>query len=73
MASDGEFWRRLSGSDRDGLSAGAGADLHRAPVHLIRHSLTYASWKERKAIAAALKTIYQSDTADAAYAAAFAD
>lgn len=38
-------------------------------VHLIRHSLSYASWKERKAIAAALKTIYQADTADAAYAA----
>ena len=28
-------------------------------VHLIRHSLAYASWKERKALAAALKGVYQ--------------
>jgi len=38
-------------------------------VHLIRHSLAYASWKERKAIARELKTIYQADTAEAAEAA----
>lgn len=29
-------------------------------VHLIRYSLSFASWKERKAIAAAVKPIYQA-------------
>ena len=35
-------------------------------VHLIRNSMAYASWKERKAIAASLKAIYQAENADAA-------
>jgi len=35
-------------------------------VHLIRNSMAYASWKERKAIAAALKPIYQAENAEAA-------
>jgi putative transposase len=35
-------------------------------VHLIRSSLDYASWKERKAIAAALRPIYTAATAEAA-------
>jgi putative transposase len=35
-------------------------------VHLLRHSLDYASWKERKALAAALQPIYTAPTADAA-------
>lgn len=35
-------------------------------VHLIRHSMRFASWKERKALAAALKPIYRADNADAA-------
>jgi putative transposase len=35
-------------------------------VHLIRHSLEYASWRDRRALAAALKTIYAAPTADAA-------
>jgi putative transposase len=38
-------------------------------VHLIRNSLAFASWKERKAIAAALKVIYQADNVDTALAA----
>lgn len=38
-------------------------------VHLIRHSMAYGSWKERKAIGAALKAIYQAESADAATAA----
>ncbi len=38
-------------------------------VHLIRHSLAYGSWQERKQIAAALKLIYQAATAEAALAA----
>ena len=35
-------------------------------VHLLRHSLDYASWKERAALAAALRPIYTAPTADAA-------
>lgn len=38
-------------------------------VHLIRNSLAYVSWKERKAMAAALKAIYTAPTAEAAEAA----
>lgn len=35
-------------------------------VHLIRHSLRFASWKERKAIVGALKPIYQAANAEIA-------
>lgn len=35
-------------------------------VHLIRTSLDYASWKDRKALAAELKTIYRAQDAEAA-------
>ena len=35
-------------------------------VHLIRYTMQFASWKQRKAIAAALKPIYRADHADAA-------
>lgn len=35
-------------------------------VHLIRNSMAYASWKERKAIAASLKPIYQAENAEVA-------
>jgi transposase-like protein len=35
-------------------------------VHLIRNSLEYASWKDRKAIAAALKPIYAAANAETA-------
>jgi transposase-like protein len=38
-------------------------------VHLIRNSLDYASWKERKALAAAIKPIYTAPSADSAQAA----
>ena len=37
-------------------------------VHLIRNSLDYASWKDRKALAAALKPIYTAASAEAAQA-----
>ena len=37
-------------------------------VHLIRNSLELASWKERKALAAAIKPIYTAPSADAALA-----
>jgi putative transposase len=35
-------------------------------VHMVRNSLRYVSWKERKAVAADLKSIYQSVTAEEA-------
>jgi len=38
-------------------------------VHLIRNSLDYASWKDRKALAAALKPVYKAHDAEAAEAA----
>ena len=38
-------------------------------VHLIRNSLDFASWKDRKALAAALKPIYTAVSAEAASAA----
>jgi putative transposase len=37
-------------------------------VHLIRYSMQFASWKERKALAKALKPIYSAASADAAAA-----
>ncbi len=37
-------------------------------VHLIRNSLDYASWKERKALAAAIRPIYRASSAEAALA-----
>ena len=38
-------------------------------VHLLRHSLDFANWKERKPLAAALRPIYTAVSADAADAA----
>ena len=38
-------------------------------VHLIRHSMDFASWKDRKAIAAELKAIYRAKDAQAGEAA----
>ena len=38
-------------------------------VHLLRYSMQFASWKERKAIAKALKPIYGASSAEAAAAA----
>jgi putative transposase len=35
-------------------------------IHLLRNSLRYVSWKERKAVAAALKPIYTAATAEQA-------
>ena len=37
-------------------------------VHLIRNSLDYASWKDRKALAVAIKPIYKAVSAEAALA-----
>lgn len=38
-------------------------------VHLIRNSLEYTGWKDRKAVVAELKTIYRAETAEKAWAA----
>jgi putative transposase len=35
-------------------------------VHLIRNSLAFVSWKDRRAIMPSLKTIYQAEAADIA-------
>lgn len=35
-------------------------------VHMVRHSLNYVGWNQRKAVAADLRQIYQSATAEAA-------
>lgn len=35
-------------------------------VHMVRHSLRYVSWKQRKEVAADLKTIYQAATVEQA-------
>jgi putative transposase len=37
-------------------------------VHLVRHSLNFCSWKDRKAVAADLRRIYSAPTADMAEA-----
>jgi putative transposase len=42
------------------------AQIQTCIVHLIRNSLNLASWKERKALASALKPVYQAASADAA-------
>ncbi len=38
-------------------------------VHLIRHSLDFGNWKERKPLATALRPIYSAPSAEAAKAA----
>ena len=45
------------------------AEVQLCLVHLVRHSLTYVSWKQRKAVAADLRAIYTSATVDDAAAA----
>lgn len=42
------------------------ADVQRCIVHQIRNSLKYVSWKERKSLAADLKTVYGASTEDEA-------
>ena len=61
----------------DGLTGMPGAlaavfprtTLQTCIVHLIRNSLDYASWKDRKPLAAALRPIYAAASAEAALAA----
>ncbi len=42
------------------------ANVQTCIVHLIRHSLSFCGWKERKKVAAELRTVYQAETAEAA-------
>jgi len=54
----------------EALSAGFPATTQQTCiVHLIRNSLDYARWKDRKALAAALRPIYAAPSAEAALAA----
>jgi putative transposase len=59
----------LTGMDQALGAAFPKATLQTCIVHLIRNSLDYASWKERKALAAALRPIYTAPTVEAAEAA----
>ena len=47
----------------------AQAQIQTCIVHLIRNSMTLASWKDRKMLAAALKPVYQTVNAETAEAA----
>jgi transposase-like protein len=40
-----------------------------ATVHLIRNTLEYVGWKDRKALATELKGVYRAENAEAAWAA----
>jgi transposase-like protein len=40
--------------------------VHQCVVHLVRRSLTYVSWKDRKAVAAGLRPIYRAPSLTAA-------
>jgi putative transposase len=40
--------------------------IQRCSIHQVRQSLSYVSWKDRKAVVADLKTIYQAPTREAA-------
>jgi putative transposase len=42
------------------------AQVQTCIVHLIRYSMQFASWKERKAVPAALKPVYRAETAERA-------
>lgn len=42
------------------------AQVQTCIVHLIRHSIGFASWKERKPVAAALKEVYRAKDAETA-------
>lgn len=42
------------------------SQIQRCIVHMIRHSLKYVSWKQRKEVAADLKAVYQAKTEEEA-------
>jgi putative transposase len=59
----------LSGMEQALEAVFPATTLQTCIVHLIRNSLDYASWKDRKALAAALRPIYAAPSAEAAEAA----
>ena len=59
----------LNGLGEEITAAWPGTTVQTCVVHLIRRSLGYASYNDRKAMAAALKDVYTACDADAAYAA----
>ena len=51
----------------EALAAGYPATtLQTCIVHLLRHSLEFGNWKQRKPLAAALRPIYMAPSGDAA-------
>jgi len=42
------------------------AEVQTCIVHLVRHSLNYCGWQDRKLVAAELRTIYRAATAEEA-------
>jgi putative transposase len=59
----------LNGLGEEITATWPGTTVQTCVVHLIRRSLNYASYNDRKAMAAALRGIYTACDADAAYAA----
>lgn len=59
----------LNGLGEEITATWPGSTVQTCTVHLIRRSLGYASYNDRKAMAAALKAVYTACDADAAYAA----
>ena len=59
----------LSGLGEEITATWPGTTVQTCTVHLIRRSLNYASYNDRKAMAAALRSIYTACDADAAYTA----
>ncbi len=59
----------LSGLGEEITATWPAATVQTCTVHLIRRSVNYASYNDRKAVAGALKDIYTAPDADAAYAA----
>ena len=59
----------LNGLGEEITATWPGTTVQTCVVHLIRRSLNYASYNDRKAMAAALRSIYTACDADAAYAA----
>jgi len=56
----------LSGIENAINAAYPGSDVQRCVVHQIRNCLKYVSWKERKALATDMKTVYGASTEEEA-------
>ena len=64
-----KFWMKVFKGMGEALGAVYPATtLQTCIVHLIRNSLDYANWKDRKALASAIKPIYTAPSAEAAEA-----